>query len=102
MTTTMSACCFRSSMNVWGNRGIGECNIQNAKFKMQNSNTMLRAAMDSVLEFHNRRAAAAFVLRREFVGRDEWMIFQKRSNGAAQLPGPVAVNDPDRMLIRDR
>src|SRR5262245_63741283 len=56
----------------------------------------------SVLQFDNRRPAAAFILRRELVAGNERMFFEKGGNGAAQLPGTVAVNDSDRMLIRDR
>src|ERR1700752_2410052 len=76
----MSAWCFRSSMKRWGNNGISP----------------------SILQFHDRGAAAAFVLRRELVAGDERMVLEKCGDGAPELPGAVAVDDTDRMLIRHR
>src|SRR4029079_11529510 len=75
----MSACCLRSSMNLWGNSAMQDCEL--------------------VLQLNDRRAAAAFILRRQFVMCDERMIFEKRGNRAAKLPGTVSVNDADRTLI---
>src|ERR1700752_1408167 len=76
----MSAWCFRSSMKRWGNNGISP----------------------SILQFHDRGAAAAFVLRRELGAGDERMVLEKCGDGAPELPGAVAVDDTDRMLIRPR
>ena len=44
---------------------------------------------------HRRLRSAA-----QAVAGNERMIFEKRGNGAAKLPGAVAMHDPDRMLIR--
>ena len=46
-----------------------------------------------VFEFDDRSAAAALVLRRQLVMRDERMSLEERGNRAAKLPGAVAVND---------
>src|SRR6478735_154919 len=47
----------------------------------------------SVLQLHDRRAAAALILRRGRDAGDEGMVLQEVGDGAAQLPGAVTVDN---------
>src|SRR4051812_39136476 len=74
----MSAWSFRSSMKDCGNS-------------------------TSVLQLHDRCAAAALVLRCRRDICDQWVLLQEVTDGAAQLAGTVAVDDAQFVLIaRDR
>src|SRR5688500_12325789 len=73
MTTTISAWCFRSSMNCWGNKAIIRRN--------------------SVFQHHHGRATAALVLRRGFESFHERMVLEKPGYRAAQLASPVSMDD---------
>src|SRR5262245_40491728 len=59
-----------------------------------------RAAL--FLQFDDRDAAAALVVRRGAERRHEWMHAQEFRDRPAELPGPVAVDDAQVLQIVDR
>src|SRR5688572_4574597 len=55
----------------------------------------------SVLQLHHRHPTPALVWRRELEAGDERMSLEELGKRAAQLPGPMAMNQADGALIRD-
>src|SRR5262245_2311017 len=91
MTTTMSACCFRSSMNCWGNRAIGK--VQSAKCRVPAHEATWVAL--SFFQIHDRSPSASLLFRRRFETCDERVILEIARYGPAKLTGTVSMDDSE-------
>src|SRR6187549_2801975 len=99
MTTTMSAWCFRSSMNCWGNSATLKRERESCDLGFSWVPGTIRHIALLVLQLDHRHAAAPLVGRRFLEMRHQRMPLEEAGDRAPQLTGAEAVDDADRSLI---